>query len=99
MTRHIFVDLMCRYCQVYKTPVLWAEECREETLPHFLLFSLKFGFVKEVGTIKNRLKIVVDGKQIEKSPDATVQKLFMCVVVFFPSKLETFRTHVPFPCS
>lgn len=58
-----------------------AEECRGEMLPDFLPFSLKFGFVREMGAIKNGLKIIVMGKQIGKSPYAEVQKVFSFVCV------------------
>lgn len=96
MGRHIFVGFMYRHCQVYKTfcrcDVLWAEECRGEMLLDFLPFSLKFGFVGKMGTIK-------EGKQIGKSPDAKVKFFYVRGLGFFPAKLETFRKRVPSPRS
>lgn len=70
-------------------------------LPDFLPFYLKFGSVREMGAIKNGLKVVVMGKEIGKSPDAKVQKFSLCVwsAVCTPPKLETFRKSVPSPSS
>lgn len=76
-------------------------------LPDFLPFYLKFGSVREMGAIKNGLKVVVMGKEIGKSPDAKVQKFSVCVYGPLSApppppprpKLETFRKSIPSPSS